>query len=483
MAIEHCDVLTFVQDLAPSWYKPQQVMLAEMICALTERPALNLTEMARSLSSGPQVSRARPLHGRLKRLARFLDNPHLDEAAIFVRWFQLTCRFGADVPPELAGAPIVPLLLDTTYFEPFAALLVSVPCGSRALPIAFTTYHRRTLAACFPPPGTWPTPDTVSYAPARSKTHRPVPASAEVRLWTSQNLIEAQLLDYAYTLVPAPLRPVIVADRGFARASLLRACLAHPRDFVIRFDATTWIYLPDGTGGPVQTALALQPGQRRWLPHAWYGKEDRVPVAVLAVWETGQDEPWYLATSLSDAVTVETLYRWRMRIESGNRDQKSGVILRESGDQHRLTSVLHLHRFLLAVYCTHWLVALTGLQACRDLAAAEAATGAVPTLVSLEQAPPNSSALELLDQGPALPPAIIPHRGPTPPLPEWMKRFAVRGHLSYVRLGLEILRSPDLAYLVRRAVRWLGIYLWPWRPAWLPWQVRYRLKHWWPLPV
>ncbi len=41
-----------------------------------------------------------------------------------------------------------------------------------------------------------------------------------------------------------------------------------------------------------------------------------------------------------------------------------------------------------------------------------------------------------------------------------MRRFAVRRHLSYVRLGMEILRTGDLANLVRRAIRWLAMYLW-----------------------
>jgi len=482
MAIEQCDALTFVQCLAPSWRKPQQAILAEVIRALTERPTLIVTDLARSLPAGPHASASNPLHGRLKRLDRFLGNSHLDEAALFVRWFQLSCHFGTDVPSALADRPIVPLLVDTTYFEPFAALLVSVPCGSRALPIAFTTYHRRTLAACFPPPETWPSRETVSDPPAPTKGQPPVRANSVVRLWASQNLIEGQLLDYVHTFLPATLRAVIVADRGFARASLFRACLAAQRDFVIRFDADTWLYLPDGTGGATKEVLALQPGQQRWLSSAFYGKEDRIPVAVLAIWDKGQAEPWYLATTLPDAPTVDTLYRWRMRIESGNRDQKSGVLLRESGDHHRLTSVLHLHRLLLALYCTHWLTALTGLQAWHDLAADPDAPETAPA-PALEQALPNSTALELLGEGPALPPAIIPHRGPSPQLPHWMKRFAVRGHLSYVRLGLEILRSSDLTTLVRRAIRWLGIQLWPWRPAWRPWQIRYRLKHWWPLPV
>ena len=61
-----------------------------------------------------------------------------------------------------------------------------------------------------------------------------------------------------------------------------------------------------------------------------------------------------------------------------------------------------------------------------------------------------------------------------------MRRFAARGALSYLRRGAEVLRAPDLARIVRRCVRWLGIYLWVWTPRWYPWQCRYRGKRWWP---
>jgi len=60
-----------------------------------------------------------------------------------------------------------------------------------------------------------------------------------------------------------------------------------------------------------------------------------------------------------------------------------------------------------------------------------------------------------------------------------MRRFAARGALSYVRLGAEVLRAPDLARVVRRCVRWLGLYLWPWAPLWYPRQRRYRRARWW----
>lgn len=473
MALTYDDALTFVQNLAPTWVKPQQAMLAHMLRALHERPSLCPTELARALPEGPHARSRQSLHGRLKRLNRFLGNPRLDEPEIFFRWYRLAVHFSADVPhaPDL-----LPILLDTTYFEPFAALIASIPCGSRGLPIVFTTYHRRKLTACFPPVERWPDPDASMARPARRK-HQPLKAaSAEVQYWTSQNHIEEQLLHYLWSFVTPGQNIVIVADRGFARASLLRWFLDHSRQFVIRFDGDTWLHLPNGTSGAVKDVLAIRPGECIWLPQARYGKEDQVPIAVLAVWDVGQKEPWYLATNLSNADSTETCYRWRMRIETGNRDEKTGVILREGGDEHALTNVLHLHRLLLANLCLHWLAALTGLQAHHDLAQPQAVAAA------LEQVAPDCPDLDLLDFGPAQPPPVIPHRGPKLKLPHWMRPFAVRGSLSYVRLGMEVLRDQHLAALVRRAVRWLGLYLWTLTPLWRSHQLRYRLRYWWPVP-
>ena len=39
------------------------------------------------------------------------------------------------------------MVVATTYFEPFAALVAAVPCGRRALPVAVATYHRTALTA------------------------------------------------------------------------------------------------------------------------------------------------------------------------------------------------------------------------------------------------------------------------------------------------------------------------------------------------
>jgi hypothetical protein len=460
----YAHVLSFVQHLTPSWRKSQQANLAHLTMALLERPSLCLCELARAFPR-PEQS----LHGRLKRLGRFLANPRLDEVALIRRLLLLSYRLGSDPPEQSWEHPLLPVLLDTTYFEPFAALIAAVACGGRALPIAFTTYHRRQLRACLPPRRGWSLPEV-----HRARQAYPTTGAARPRSFRSQNLIEQELLDLVADLLTPSLRLVVVADRGFARASLFAALIGQQRDFVIRFDADTWVQLaPHGPGQPAKDAFALQPGERRWVPGGSYHQHEQVPVNLLAVWDAGQEEPWYLATTVERADWTELLYRWRMRIECSNRDEKTGVLLREGGDAHAVQQVLHLHRLLVGVCVAQWLCALVGLQAHQDLAALD------PPGPSLEQARPTSPDLELLAHGPGLPPPVVPHRGPTPKLSRWMRRFAARGSLSYVRLGCEVLRAPDLGRILHRLVHWLGLYLWTYRPDWRPWHIRYRLRHWW----
>jgi hypothetical protein len=507
--------------MAPTWGKHQHQNEALLLAALWQRPSLVLTEIARAYPLPTQ-----PLHGRLKHLTRFLDNPRLDEASLFVRWLQLAYHFGSDPVGQDFEHPWLPMLLDTVYFEPFALLVATVPCGSRGLPVALTTYHRQKLEACFPPQATWPCAEAGLIPARRRRGELAAPAAAVPTPFPSQNSIEERLIEYVTGMVPQAYRLVWVADRGFARADLFRDLMVHHRTFVVRMDAQTHVRIPEplapdrpsqGTPGEV---LGLRPGQRLWCPQAWYGKEEQVPVCLLAVWDEDQEEPWYLVTNLESSTLTGTFYRWRMRLECANRDEKTGVILREGGDDHRLTSLMHMHRLLLSLALAQWLCALTGLQAWHDLSVQEqgfvapsvpiphpehgsqdqitaesslalAASTAEPIPIStasaltpltvggmaLSRTPGN---LDFLNEGPGLPPPVLPHRGDIPKLPRWMRRFAVWGPLSYVRLGMEVLRAPDLGNILHRLVRWLGAKLWHLTPLWRPWQIRYRLNSWWP---
>lgn len=453
------DVASFVESLTPTWRKTQRRNLTEVLLALDERPTLCLSHIARALPQGRQ-----PLHGRLKRLTRFLSNERLDEGALFARWLRLTYRLGSEVTGE--GVPdgarathVVPILLDTVYFEPFAVLLATVPCGSRGLPVALTSYHRTELVACLSTRDGWPRATLGDQVPHRRT--QPAVAQRERVPFDSQNQIEERLIDLVWQMLCPRLTPVLVADRGFARASLLEHLLARQRDFVIRIDAQTHIASQaDGPSQAVGEAVALRAGEQRWLTGLYYQQQARVPVNLLAVWERGQREPWFLVSSLPCAAWVEQLYRWRMRIECTNRDSKRGVLLRQGGDQHQLHNLWHLHTLVLALACLEWWYALVGLQAWQELPH------------DVPPAPPRPPTHP--SRGPAPPPLVIPHRGPPQRPPGWMRLFTARGWLSYVRLGWEICHAPCFHWLVHHMVIWLRRFVEPYQPLWRPWQLRYR---------
>jgi hypothetical protein len=488
LIVPYAAILAFVQHSAPTWRKTQHVNFARLVAALLERENLALSDLVRALPEPTQ-----PLHGRLKRVGRFLDNPQLDETALFVRWLKLTYRFGADLPQAPDERPLVPLLLDTVYFPPFAMLVCTVPCGSRGLPVALTTYHRQELAACFPPRTTWPSPDAAPNPPrprrprsAASAGRRPSrrakgAPTATPTAFLSQNQIEEELVDLVFTLLSPALHGVLVADRGFARASFFQFHTTRQRSFVIRFDAPTHIRLLQPltpgrpTAGTPAAVLDIRPGQRIGCPEAFSGKEEQLPIRLLAVWDPDQKEPWYLASNLATPEPIEMAYRWRMRLECANRDEKTGVILREGGDQHALRNVVHRHRLLLALCAAEWLGALTGLQALHDLPAATTPRSTPPPLHTRADLTDPS----LLAHGPADPPPVVPHRGERPKAAPWLKRFVAWGPLSYVRLGREVLRAADLLPIIQQLTRWLAAYLWSWVPLWRPAQLRYRLHAWW----
>ena len=101
MVPAYADLLALLQHLTPTWRKTQQQNLALLVQALLTWPTLCLSELAGAYpSADPAVPQ--PLHGRLKRLTHFLDNPRLDELALAGRLLRLTYQFGAHLPDPAA---------------------------------------------------------------------------------------------------------------------------------------------------------------------------------------------------------------------------------------------------------------------------------------------------------------------------------------------------------------------------------------------
>ncbi|MCL4534704.1 MAG: transposase, partial [Bacteroidetes bacterium] len=150
---------------------------------------------------------------------------------------------------------------------------------------------------------------------------------------------------------------VMVADREFASAEFFRFLKSIKAEFVIRVDAQTYMEHPDYQG-PIGE-LPIKPGKRLWFRAALYGKEAREVVNILAVWQTGQEEPWFIATSLDEARMTERLYRKRMKIEHGFRDWKHHLKLKGT---LKVKSPQRAQVLLRTLALLYWFLCLVGTR-------------------------------------------------------------------------------------------------------------------------
>ena len=230
----------------------------------------------------------------------------------------------------------------------------------------------------------------------------------------SQNQLEEQALAAVLAALPQGIRPVILADRGFARATLLEWLQARRVDFVVRIDRGTCITEPDGRRwklGHEQLArgqLAFAPGVRYGRYH---GRPRDLVINLALSWRVPPghcrdrrrkppDEPWYLATSLPDAHRAAAWYWQRGWIEQSLKDSKSRFGL----DRVQVACPQRLSRLLAGlVIALAWLtlLALPELGCLPPGWHAHVAQRGRPSLITL--------ALALLDHLQDLPLACLPH--------------------------------------------------------------------------
>jgi hypothetical protein len=113
---------------------------------------------------------------------------------------------------------------------------------------------------------------------------------------------------------------VLVADRGFARASLLAKLPKWGIDYVIRACGSVWISRR-GFDDKLENTAAW-PGMRKIFKAVAYHQRLQVPVNLVVVHREPAPQPWYLITNLAQPGVVERIYRKRMWIEESFRDAK-----------------------------------------------------------------------------------------------------------------------------------------------------------------
>jgi hypothetical protein len=233
----------------------------------------------------------------------------------------------------------------------------------------------------------------------------------------SQNQLEEAALLAVVRALPSGIRPVILADRGFARAAFLAWLQEHGLDSVVRITTGTGLVAIDGSRYRLGTE-GLQPGEIRWAPQVRYaqryqGRPRDLQVNVALCWRLPRhlqrrqrsqqaDEPWYLATNQPSAGQAVACYRQRFWIEESFKDSKSRFQLKHV----RIGSPERLTQLLLALTIALCWLALAALPESGSLP-----TGWHAAVAQWGRASFLSLALALLDEMRDLPLAWLPTIG------------------------------------------------------------------------
>ena len=307
------DAIAWIMSLCADVLRRSQAKtLSELVSAAVGMTRASLAELGRCLSGSTSVAAKHTI----KRVDRFIGNRRIEPAEAMrgaVRWL---------------ARPRKKLLVSLDWVEvrSFHCLVLAARLRGRALPLLWSVYR-----------------DT-------AELHR------------SQNNREYGLLRLLRTMVPQTTQVVILADRGFGRTEMARACQDLQFDYILRIRPDVYVRHPQFTGKLLD--LPLRRGSQRVLRNAAYRKAHPVIQHVVVLWRADQDEPWFLATNLPrwQAKMVSRIYGRRMTIEEYFRDTKS----KRNGFALRLTLVRcpkRLERLLLVLALAYWLLVAVGLHA------------------------------------------------------------------------------------------------------------------------
>jgi hypothetical protein len=320
-------VLTAIQSAAVPLAPTQATNLALLTSAILAKRTLCLSELARAYPTPAPRRVAQPKHDllhRVKRLWRFLENARVDPVVVQTAFIPHTlARLG---PVRCIGLAMDWTMFDTTLPRGkrmrYQVLRIAIPRRGRALPLLPLAYDRQG----------W--------------KHEVI----------SQNQAEEAALGCVLHELPPGVHAVVLADRGFARASFLTWLQPRGVDYVVRINRGTVLTEADGRRWKLGSE-DLQPGQLRLAPGVRFGLyHDRprdLAVNVALCWRIPKGlardprrkpppEPWYLATSLVSASRAVAWYWQRGWIEQSFKDSKQrfGLAAVQVGTPERLNRLL-----------------------------------------------------------------------------------------------------------------------------------------------
>jgi hypothetical protein len=233
-----------------------------------------------AIGHGLALARGRLTKHAIKQVDRLLSNRGIEVDALLARW----------VPYVVGSRPSIAVAMDWTDFDADgqATIMLSLLTGhGRATPLVWLTVDKATL-----------------------KDRR--------------NEYEYRVLVRLAELLPADVKVLIVADRGFGDKKLYRVLSDELKfDYVIRFRGN--IKVSDAAGEARPAADWVGPSGRARVLRGGAVTADRYAVGtVVCVQAKGMAEPWCLAASSpdADAKSLINLYAKRWSIECAFRDTK-----------------------------------------------------------------------------------------------------------------------------------------------------------------
>jgi hypothetical protein len=304
------EVIAWVLSVATDLRRSQAKTLADLTAAALHLGRASLAALGRHLAGDTAAKH------RIKRVWRFCANPRVEVS---------TAMAGVIGHLTRRHKPLV-VALDWVEVRAFHTLMAAAVRRGRAVPLLWASYPEWVL-------------------------HK------------SQNNLEEGLLRLLRASVPAGVRVIVLADRGFGRAELAKTCHGLGLSFVFRIKPDVRVRHPRFRG--LLADFPVRPGCWRTLKGADYRSDGAVRVNVAIRWKQGlppkRDEPWFLMTDLNrSAVAISDLYAQRMTVEELFRDGKSC----RNGSALRLTQLRRadrLDRLLLVLALAY--VLLTGLGA------------------------------------------------------------------------------------------------------------------------
>jgi Transposase DDE domain len=300
----------FLVELLSPFYKRHRKTLALMIAAIA------VTGQARSFAIATTLARwlGTRLDSAVNRFYRLLRNVRVDDLLLASQWAR-----------QLVRRPDRLLLVAidwTEWHHDLRLLVAAVVTGKRAIPLFARGFEKR------------------------------------VRL-RSQNARENTFLRLLVDILgAAEARAILLFDRGFRRASLLRLLLQLQVGFVVRLMDDVLVEIAPGRRVALKDLLLI-PGQVLDLGFVPLRSDGFVTVRIVGYWAPGAAEPWWLATDQrTPARHILQLYDRRMTVEEQFRDLKGrrfGVKL--FWTQFRDPEALARFLTLLAIALAVWIAA------------------------------------------------------------------------------------------------------------------------------